>query len=123
MKTIYRVEHREHGHGPYLDNDRDMYWGIEGLHDAHEGSRKHPGPRGDSGLDWDWSERQRFGFGSRKRLDEWFKGFKRKLHEAGFVIRVYEAPDETTSISEHQALFIKEDSRLVETIPVVRWAR
>lgn len=121
MKTVYRVEHREHGYGPYIDNDMDTHHPIDGLHDAHQRSNVHPGPRGDSDLSWDFvGGTHRFGFASRKQLDKWFKGFKRKLHEAGFVIRVFEAPDETTVIGERQAIFIKEEAKLVATLPVVR---
>jgi hypothetical protein len=67
------------------------------------------------------TEAHSFGFGTREQLDRWFKGFKRKLHKAGFVIRIYEAPDASTYISDRQAIFVKADSNLVQTLPAVRW--
>jgi hypothetical protein len=119
--TVYRVEHGVTGDGPYIRNDKGTNFVIGGLHEAHNGSTKHPGPYGDSTVGWHLTEDHIFGFGTREQLDGWFKGFKRKLHEAGFVIRIFEAPDETTIESEFQTIFIREESELVQTIPVVRW--
>lgn len=125
MRTIYRVEHKDHGHGPYLkldeDGDNSTHHEVDGLHDAHEGSKAHPGPRGD-GLSWEISHYHVHGFDSRQKLDKWFKGFKRKLHAAGYVIRVFEALDESTFTSDSgkQTIFIKNDATLVDTMAVVR---
>lgn len=128
MRTVYRVEHEEHGHGPYLKPDNEdpgyssAHWEIDGLHDAHEASKAHPGPRQD-GLGWDIiTDSHVHGFDSRELLDKWFSGFKRKLHEAGYVIRVFEAPEQSTFTSDSgkQTIFIKHLSRVVDTLPVVR---
>ena len=118
--TIHRVEHREEYHGPYLDNDRDTYYEIPGLHQAHGSSKSHPGPRMDEEIGWAFGVEHSFGFGSREQLDKWFKGFKRKLAAKDFVIRVYEAPFDTTTVTDHQAIFIRDDSRLVDTLPMLR---
>lgn len=125
MRTVYRVEHKDHGHGPYLrpdeDGDNDVHYEIAGLHDAHEGSTAHPGPRGD-GLSWELSRHHVHGFDSRAKLDRWFTGFKRKLHAAGYVIRVFEALDESTYTSDsgRQTIFVKAEAKVVDTMSVVR---
>lgn len=134
-RTVYRVEHKEQGYGPYLKPEEDeneengwsayseTHWEVEGLHDAHENSDDHPGPRMD-GLSWDRTDYHVFGFISRKSLDEWFKGFEHKLHAAGFVVNVYEASELTTHVggSERQCIFVKHDSKLVDTQSVIAYS-
>lgn len=132
-RTVYRVEHKEHGYGPYPkfvpdmeDEDgggyADMHWEIEGLHDAHEESTAHPGPRQD-GLSGYRTYDHFHGFDSRELADKWFKGFKRKLSAAGFVVNVYEAPAESTitSRSGKQTIFLKSEAKIVDTQSVVRY--
>jgi hypothetical protein len=130
------VEHEEHGYGPYLkpeefeDEDgissvySETHWDVEGLHDAHENSDDHPGPRMD-GLSWERTHYHVFGFISRETLDTWFKGFKRKLKAAGFVVRVYEASGLTTHVgeSEKQCIFVKHEAKLVDTQSVIAYRR
>ena len=122
---IYRVEHRDTTDGPYIRTDRETNWTIEGLHRAHEGSPNHPGPMSESAIGW-WKLREdhSFGFGSMDQLHAWFKGFKRKLHAAGFVVRVFETrDDESTIITDHQAVFIREDAKMVDTLSVFRYTK
>lgn len=135
-RTVYRVEHAEEGYGPYLkyvpeEEDEfgdtsggyaDMHWEVEGLHDAHEESDAHPGPRQD-GLSQERTYGHCHGFDSRELADKWFKGFKRKLHAAGFVVNIYEAPEESTFTSDSgkQTIFKKDSSKLVDTQSVIRY--
>lgn len=132
-RTVYRVEHEQGGYGPYLrlerniwseEEDFDVHYDVEGLHDAHERSDAHPGPRSD-GLSWERTHHHVFGFDKRELADTWFKGFKRKLHAAGFVVRVYEAPEDTTFTGESgkQCIFVKQDARLVDTQSVIAYSR
>ena len=125
-RTVYRVEHEVEGYGPYLKVDEDMDFSphedVKGLHDAHEASNSHPGPRMD-GLSYERTHRHVHGFDTRSLLDEWFAGFKRKLKSAGFVVRVYEAPAESTFTGEsgRQCIFRKDMSRLVDTQSVIAY--
>lgn len=133
-RTVYRIEHKDEGYGPYLkmvteeyedDDDltySDVHYEVEGLHDAHERSRAHPGPR-DDGLNRGRTDDHVHGFDSRELADKWFKGFKRKLKAAGFVVNVYEAPEDSTITGESgkQTIFLKNKSRLVDTQSVIRY--
>ena len=130
-RTVYRVEHKDGGHGPYLKPESDEWdeerWftvhdEVEGLHSAHERSKAHPGPRQD-GLEYDRTEDHVHGFDSRKLLDKWFKGFKRKLHAAGYVVRVYEAPEDSwyPGDSGRQCIFRKDLSGVVDTQNIIAY--
>lgn len=136
-RTVYRVEHKEHGYGPYLkpdkfyDEDGDFYdedftthYDVDGLHDAHNDSDDHPGPRCEN-LNFERTYQHVFGFDERKLADAWFKGFKRKLHAAGFVVNVYEAPAGSTFTGDsgRQCIFRKDLSRLVDTQSVIAYSR
>lgn len=122
--TVYRVEHRITEDGPYVFQNGDTNWdAVSGLHRAHNGSTIHPGPYGDTVIGMQLTHDHSFGFGSRAQLDAWFKGFKKKLHAADFVIRVFEAPAISTTISGFQAIFVKDESRLIETLPAKRGAK
>lgn len=135
-RTIYRIEHKDEGYGPYLKmvteefNDEDyddltysdVHYEVEGLHDAHERSTAHPGPR-DDGLGRCRTDDHVHGFDSRELADKWFKGFKWKLKAAGFVVNVYEAPEDSTFTSDSgkQTIFLKNRSRLVDTQSILRY--
>lgn len=134
-RTVYRVEHKDEGHGPYLKlepyDDEDgggtymdftTHWEVSGLHRAHEGSDDHPGPRMDD-LSWERTENHVFGFDERGLLDLWFKGFKRRLHAAGFVVRIYEAPEDSTFTGDSgkQCIFRKDLSTVVDTQSVIAY--
>lgn len=129
MKTVYRVEHAEGGYGPYLkqeaDEDLSLYtethYEVAGLHDAHRASVEHP-PPGMDGLMWDITDEHVHGVDSLELLDTWFEGFHKELDKAGFVIRVYKAPKATTFTGESgkQTIFIKADSKVVDTLPILR---
>lgn len=119
--TVYRVEHIATGEGPYIRSNRDTNWdAVPGLHRAHNMSDAHPGPYADDTIGYVLRDEHSFGFSSRKQLDKWFKGFKKKLHAGNFVIRIFEAPADTTVISDFQAIFVKDDARLIQTLPAVR---
>lgn len=128
-RTVYRVEHETEGYGPYLKMGTSEWSGeqysetheeVEGLHDAHESSDDHPGPRMD-GLSWERTQDHVFGFDSRKDVDKWFKGFKRKLRAAGFVVRTYETPEDDwyPGDSGKQCIFRRDLSRVVDTNSVI----
>lgn len=133
--TVYRVEHKTEGHGPYLkfieeedDNGESYRYSgshdeVAGLHSAHEASDDHPGPAGD-GLYPYMRDEHVHGFDSREKLDTWFAGFKRKLDRAGFVVNVYKAPFDSwyPSDSGKQCIFRKDLSTLVDTQSVIGYS-
>jgi len=120
--TVYRVEHKEKGHGPYLDRN-GIFRGVSGLHTAHERSPQHPGPRQD-GLGWDVYGKS-FAFPDRERMDWWFKDFKHKLNREGFVVNIYEVGEEHTTVSESgkQVIFEKDQAKLVDTQSVIGYSK
>lgn len=119
-ELVYRVQHNRNGEGPY----GDFHPAIDGIMYAHNDD-KHPGPRNElSGMKWDWSHGQLFGFSSREMLDEWFKGWKYRLHEAGYVIKVFKVQSDKICHGYHQLCFWPDGVvEEVETLSTVRrWA-
>jgi hypothetical protein len=92
---------------------------------AHNWSKAHPGPRHDSEQLGHLMNGHSFGFPSRDKADKWFKGFKRALKAAGFVVNVYEAPADSThvSLSGKQAIFLKSKAKRVDTQSVIAYRR
>ena len=98
---VYRVEHYRTRIGPY------RHWGrlrlkIDKAHGYGERDRDtHPTPSEELGdAFWKWRGSKLYkdkpfkcGFSSTPQLKLWFKGWLKKLHNNGFVIRVYEAED------------------------------
>ena len=121
---VFRVEHKIDGNGPYIEADGSLNWNVGGLHDAHQHSDKHPGPRTD-GLDWALYYWHSFGFPHRPASDWWFKNFKQKLHRAGYVVNVYECNEEdvVTSTSRKQCIFEKKKAKLVDTQSVIGYSK
>jgi hypothetical protein len=123
-ELVFRVEHKLEGYGPYIHANGDAHGEVAGLHYAHGSSVAHPGPLSPKEeLTQVLRIGHSFGFPSRAALDKWFAGFKRKLHAAGFVIRTYEAPSDTTyhSNSGKQVIFMRDLSDVVDTEPAVRY--
>ena len=116
-ELVYRVQHHRTTEGPY----GDFHPAIENMIYAHQ-SDKHPGPRNPiSGLADTWSRGQLFGFRSREQLDDWFKGWKLRLHDAGYVIKVLKVREDLINHGTNQLCFWPEGVfEEVETLPVVR---
>ena len=123
QSVVYRVEHVEHGNGPYIRKDRGINWCIRGLHDAHQASSDHPGPKQD-GLWMALNEYKHvFGFPTREAADWWFKNFKHKLKAEGFVVNVYESEYVRVSDSGKQCIFEKNPERLIDTQSVIGYSK
>lgn len=116
-ELVYRVQHHETGEGPY----GDFHEAVDGILYAHNDD-KHPGPRNPiSGLKNTWSVGQLFGFRSREQLDEWFKGWKYRLHSAGYVIKVFKVQEDMICHGVQQLCFWPEGVlEEVETLSTVR---
>lgn len=120
--TIYRVEHRDTGVGPYRKGN-----GIaEEMNAAHGRLRKirHVVPLAD-GIET-MEHRDVCGFVSRERLDTWFYGWKKRLHEMGYCIALYEVPMELVKFGKTQCIFRRagdwydEDLHPVDKMPMLR---
>lgn len=92
---IWRVEHGSEMHwreewpsGPYGGNTR-----ITGMGSAHA-DMAHLSPFSDSLLDHRIETQEVCGLISREALDAWFIGFHGQLEGAGFMVSVFEVPDE-----------------------------
>ena len=105
------------GEGPYGDD----HSAISEMIYAHNSDR-HPGPRNPiSGLHLTWSMGQLFGFRDRKQLDRWFKGWKHRLHDAGYVIKVLKVSEDQICHGDRQLCFWPEGVvEEVETFSTVR---
>lgn len=102
--SIYRVEERRGGAGPY--NNSNM--GTLGEMFAEHGSGTHLSPQQDEllmGIDAD----EHCGFATLEQLDEWFNGFHDALARLGFVVAHYTVPLNLVRYGKTQALFVRGD--------------
>jgi hypothetical protein len=117
LQTVYRVQHPSNGEGTYGDYDHPE---ISRIMYAHQNDA-HPGPRNwASGMSLTWCTGMIFGFADREQLDEWFKGWKMRLHRAGYVITRWEVDPDQISYGYNQLAFWQEHGKLVETLPMSR---
>ena len=112
---IYRVEDLE-GDGPYGD---DGSWcTTPKMFERHHRSSRTPSPDRDGTrlplsmevrLEGDILRRtvtSHFGFRTLKQLRSWFTpAARRNLSKCGYVLSVYEAPDEYVHLGNHQLVF------------------
>jgi hypothetical protein len=78
---------------------------IPAMHDAHNDSKKHPGPWTDLGIIMD--KDYLCGFSSPWKLLKWFKGWIGALNSRGFKIAVYDSRVIDTSKRTGQTVFVK----------------
>lgn len=109
---IWRVAHKEHTYqglpsGPYVSAGltSEIVMNMRPMGDAHSWEPRHPSPEEDTELGWVEDE-ERCGFTSLGELFDWFEGFIKLLRENGFVMYVYEVPEEYVRVGKFgQALF------------------
>jgi hypothetical protein len=70
-----------------------------------------------------WSVGMIFGFETRAQLDKWFKGWKLRLHRAGYVITRWEVDPTQIAYGHDQLAFWQEHGKIVETMAVPRTRR
>lgn len=109
--SIYRVEERRGGAGPYNATNRqylaDMF--------AEHGSGTHLSPVQDElllGINAD----EHCGFATLEQLDEWFEGYHAVLDRLGFVIAHYVVPLNLVRYGKTQALFVRGDLFPIEQL-------
>lgn len=100
---VWRVEHSTLNYGKFGETwPAGPYCGPAGVADlrwSHNDDR-HPGPGRDRILQW-ISQNELCGLDSREALDAWFMNWHQRLEEAGFVVSVYEVPDECARVGEY----------------------
>lgn len=102
--SIYRVEERRGGAGPYNASNADAL----GEMFAEHGSGTHLSPQQDEllmGIDAD----EHCGFATLEQLDEWFSGYHDALAALGFVVAHYAVPLNLVRYGKTQALFVRGD--------------
>lgn len=114
MAYIWRVED-EMGDGIHTHSDMEEITGARLMP-----MNSHPSPDFDKVLGYfekdnpdDWY----FGFATLAQMRQWIrkKAWRVALKERGFVLNRYEMDNEDFSRSNFQAIFLKENARLVET--------
>ena len=92
--TVYRVEHKEDGIGPYRHNKgSDFYHQINRDH----GDENHPADWEDGFFEKEINHplsnrHHKFGFLSMGDVKEWFDGYLPSLRKHGFVVKKYTTP-------------------------------
>lgn len=102
--SIYRVEERRGGAGPYNKRNAETL----GEMFAEHGSGSHLSPQQDDlllGIAAD----EHCGFATLEQLDQWFDGFHDRLHKLGFVVAHYIVPLNLVRYGKTQALFVRGD--------------
>jgi len=114
---VYRVEHKEDNGGPYRS---DRF--LEKMEDVHSTDKRasHPTRSDDfrQHLEDGVMTAEEFdtcvcGFLSFALFSRWFKGFKRELKRAGFVLRLFETGHVFVGESERQIMFDREKAKLI----------
>ena len=113
---IYRVE-SEDGGGPYNGPkaDRDLSYAIFSSNVFHQ-----PPPWEDI-KDWSPSGNKnwRYGFSSVELLKRWFEPiFYKALDRAGFLVAIYDVPDEATKCGRWQCAFKFESAKRLKSFPL-----
>jgi hypothetical protein len=112
--SIYRVEERRGGAGPYNRSNENTLGDMF----AEHGSGTHLSPQQDEllcGINPD----EHCGFATLEQLHEWFDGFHAVLDKLGFVIAHYVVPLNLVRYGKTQALFVRGDSFPEEVMPIL----
>lgn len=107
--SIYRVEERRGGAGPYNANNKKALAAMF----AEHGSGTHLSPLQDElllGINAD----EHCGFATLEQLDDWFDGYHVPLAELGFAIAHYSVPLNLVRYGKTQALFVRGDHFPIE---------
>jgi hypothetical protein len=102
--SIYRVEERRGGAGPYNATNKDSLADMF----AEHGSGSHLSPQQDELL-LKINADEHCGFATLEQLDEWFNGYHDRLDELGFVVAHYIVPLNRVRYGKTQALFVRGD--------------
>lgn len=91
---------------------------ADGMCWAHS-NNDHPSPFRDGHL-YDIYSYEVCGLPSRADLDRWFEPhWRARLHRAGYLVHVYEAPDTDVRLGDIQLVFKRSSASLVRSEPLV----
>lgn len=126
--TIYRVEHKTKGCGPFnrvarLKACDPQYtdWRYNYIGD------RHPGPyddKSDDGNELGYhlfklqaiNRKAYFGCSSLRQVKHWIGSYGPMFHNLGFVIRQYECKEKWCRVGRTQAIFTKRFAKLINTL-------
>ena len=109
-KTVYRVENRETGEGPYSKYKCGMSYDL-------------PDPKIDTKLRGvDISRSHYFGCTTKKMLREWIDD-PDKVTSLGNVVRKYEVPVDKVVASQIQCIFKKKDAQCVAEYDIAEFMK
>lgn len=130
---VYRIEHHRLNRGPYYGDYyykrlKKAYKVSRALNNAHNGS-SHPcfqpydinipdTIKNAKGGDCIHQNHIRSGCDSLEQLKNWFRGFEKRLTNAGFVVRIYETEKVWYDYRKIQLLFNRRKAKLVEQIHI-----
>lgn len=101
---VYRVEHEERGHGPYVGCYSETKWDHTGAYRSVSDSRPMPFEDGIEGL----QDKHFFGFQSLTQLRSWFPpNVWERMSRVGFSVAVYRVPDTWVKVGGKQVAFRK----------------
>ncbi len=108
---VYRVEHEEYGIGPYQirhSGNVQKFLNRMGADHSAYGYKgdQHPMPAFDGIEDFD-TDYDYCGFESMEALVKWFDGYLLGLARYGFVVRIYDVPDDEVQLGVKQLAFNK----------------
>jgi hypothetical protein len=99
------------------DGEEFKQYLVEALNDAHSDDAEHPTPCLD-GIDSDHMDYWYCGTTSRKKLRQWFIGFRTWLRRTGYLMYVYWVPDEHVIHGTYQIVADVSKGFLVEAKPL-----
>jgi hypothetical protein len=104
---VYRIQD-SCGAGPYTSTRMIDHIHIHHNEIAHDPDSRVPAPERE-GLGYVRSY-HRFGFTSLEQLDRWFTPEEQAaLYREGFELVVFNLPDHTVELGQHQCRFLRED--------------
>ena len=111
--SIYRVEKRRAGAGPYNKSNQE----VLGKMFAEHGTGSHPNPEQDELLRGIRAD-EYCGFATLEQLDDWFTGYHSILAENDFIVARYVVPITKVRYGKTQAVFRRGDLFPEETMPM-----
>lgn len=115
---VWRVEHRDKGHGPYRPDPcaEKLVEFVNRMCEKHDGDDERVTPYRDPLLrNTPYDPSLVFGFRTLRELKWWFDGFLEDLKAHDYVIRRYRVPGEYVIVGSRQLIFLRDESELIDT--------
>lgn len=115
---VWRVEHRDGGHGPYRPEplSDSLVKFVDKLCEKHDSDPERITPFHDPVLRYvPYDIGLVFGFRTLRELKWWFEGFHEDLKAHGYVVRRYSVRKEFVTVGTRQLTFFKDEAELIDT--------